>query len=224
MQFGFRDGLSTDIAVMLVHDVIQRCNHLGSPVYACSLDAEGAFDAIPHSVLFTRPHGAIPDPLWRLLVQWYRRLNVQIKWHGQRSETIAVRQGTRQGGLSSPFLFNHFYKGMVEHLNTMVGGIRIQGNRYSVFCYADDLLLTSVSATGLQSLINAANTYTKSEGLRFNPKKTVCCVFGKPALSDMPKRTLEGDSLTIEGRKEIGVLRHSNTLVCYVVPTVVPSP
>jgi exonuclease III len=52
LQFGFREGLGTDIAATLASDVISHCNFAGSTVYLCSLDAEGAFDCIPHSVLF----------------------------------------------------------------------------------------------------------------------------------------------------------------------------
>ena len=41
-------------------------------------------------------------------------------------------------------------------------------------CYADDIMLTSLTPTGLQSLNNAANKYISSHGLEFNPNKTTC--------------------------------------------------
>ncbi|KAK2151278.1 hypothetical protein LSH36_368g01034, partial [Paralvinella palmiformis] len=50
-----------------------------------------------------------------------------------------------------------------------------------VFCYADDFILTSTSVTGLQKLINCANNYIVSHGLRFNPTKTQCATFGRKA-------------------------------------------
>ncbi len=89
------------------------CVNTCSPVFVCSLDAEGAFDGIPHAVLFV-PHnvmGIIPDISWRILVLWYKGLTVRIKWNGKIGEEISVFKGTRQGGLSSPFLFiTHFIK------------------------------------------------------------------------------------------------------------------
>jgi hypothetical protein len=54
LQFGFIEGRGTNMAVSLAHDVINYCVKRKSPVYACSLDAEGAFDAIPHPIVFNK--------------------------------------------------------------------------------------------------------------------------------------------------------------------------
>ncbi len=62
---------------------------------------------------------------------------------------IKVMKGTLQGGLSSPFLFNVFYQGMVNKLSEAVGGSCINGVKYNVFCYAVDILLCSTTVTGL---------------------------------------------------------------------------
>ena len=104
------------MATALTHDVIEYMNTRGSAVYACSLDSEGAFDGIPHSVLFKKALGVIPDMYWRILVYWYSILTVKIKWGDTLSESIKIEKGTRQGGLSSPFLFNIFYQEMIEEL------------------------------------------------------------------------------------------------------------
>ena len=39
------------MATFLANDVFSYCTKRGLPVYTCSLEAEGAFDAVPHSVL-----------------------------------------------------------------------------------------------------------------------------------------------------------------------------
>jgi hypothetical protein len=178
MQYGFIEGLGTDIAATLAHDVISHCIHQKSAVYVCSLDAEGAFDCIPHPVLFRHCYGIIPDPLWLLMVKWYSRLSVCIRWNAEKSSPIRVLQGTRQGGLTSPFLFNAFYQDIIDKLNSMEGGIMINGLNYNVFCYADDVLLASLTVTGLQRLIDTAQQMLTQRGLRFNPSKSVCATFG----------------------------------------------
>ena len=48
---------------------------------------------------------------------------------------------------------------MITELSDSIGGITINGVSYNVFCYADDILLTSTSTTGLQRLINVADLY-----------------------------------------------------------------
>ena len=60
-QFGFIAGRGTERAIALVNDVKLFCNSKNSAVYSCSLDAEEAFDAIPHSVLFAKASTALPD-------------------------------------------------------------------------------------------------------------------------------------------------------------------
>ncbi len=81
MQFGFIPGRSTTMAAALAHDVIDYCISNGSAVYACSLDAEAAFDGIPHSIMFQKARGALQDNVWRVLVYWYSILTLQIRWN-----------------------------------------------------------------------------------------------------------------------------------------------
>ena len=125
-QFGFIAGRGTEIATALVNDVKLYCNSKNSAVYSCSLDAEGAFDAIPHSVVFAKASTALPDHCWHVMVKWYKRLSVQIKWCNQLSLKVKICVGTRQGGLSSLFLFNMFYQDILNKLSSYAGGIQIK--------------------------------------------------------------------------------------------------
>ena len=95
------------------------------------------------------------------------------------SEPVNIQIETRQGGLTSCYLFNLFYKGMMEELDKTVGGIRIGGAKFNAFGYADDALLSSVTATGLQALITCAVNYVSKYGLSFNPVKTNCLIRGR---------------------------------------------
>ena len=65
-------------------------------------------------------------------------------------------------------LFDMCYHDLVNLLSESTGGICINGFSYYVFCHADDLLFTSLTETGFQKLINFANEYITSHGLRFN--------------------------------------------------------
>jgi len=170
------------MAAAMTSDVIDFCVSNGSAVYVCALDAEGAFDGIPHSIMFSKAIGVIPMLYWRILIYWYSRLTVTIKWGNNMSHPIDIKKGTRQGGLSSPFIFNLLYQDMVKGLADMTCGIRIGDATYNICCYADDVLLSSLTISGLQRLIDAANTYIVQHGLSFNPKKTTCVTFGNSIL------------------------------------------
>ena len=198
LQFGFIETRGTNMAICLAQDVINYCNTRGSPVFTCALDAEMAFDGIPHSILLYKSMDVIPDLWWRILYKWYGVLHVQIKWNKQLSEPIRIEKGTRQGGLTSPFLFNLFYQDMIAELNNTTGGIKINRQSYNVFAYADDLLLTSTTVSGLQRLINNANEYITENGLSFNATKTECVTFGKCHLEPSPSWSLNGTKLSEE--------------------------
>ena len=76
-------------------------------------------------------------------------------------------------------MFNLFYKDLIEELSRQDGGISIACMKLNVFCYADDILLSSTTVTGLQGLIEKAVDYINRHGFRFNPSKTKCVIFGK---------------------------------------------
>ena len=197
MQFGFVRGRGTGTAISLANDVCSYFVNNGSQVYMCGLDAEGAFDTLPHPVIFSKATDVIPDICWRLLFYWYVNMSVQIRWGPSLSDKIHVQKGTRHG-LTSTFLFHLFYKDLVDTLNEESGGLTIGYNKFNVFCYADDLLIASATVPGLQNLIDKANAYVMKHGLRFNPLKTNCVIAGKMPFLETPNWHIGDTTLNIE--------------------------
>ena len=223
-QFGFVSGRGTEIAIALVNDVISYANVRGGTVYTCSLDAEGAFDAIPHCVLFKKATELLPDYCWHVMVNWYEKLTVQIMWCKQLSVKISVCIGTRQGGISLLScliiiiieLFNIFYQELVDALSKCPGGISINNDSFNVFCYADDLILTSLSVTGLQELIDTASSYIIAHGLKFNASKTICTSLGAKHFETTPQWHLNGSVLREEAAVTyLGTVLSSNHKLHY---------
>ena len=212
-DFRFVNGRGTAMAAATVNDVINYSVNQGSPVYSCSLDAEGAFDAIPYDIIFEKLGDNVSNEWWRCLYSWYNNLSVRVKLNNKLGRTFVIRKGTMQGSLSSPFMFNLFYKEMVSNLSAMECGIVIANSTFNAFCYADDLLLVSLTKTGLQKLINYANDYITSHGLRFNPNKTTCrpTIFGKNTLTPEPSWSLNNCNLKVTDYVTyLGVVLSSN--------------
>ena len=198
-QYGFTEGRDTKMAIATTVDVINYCQSQGSTVYACTLDAEKAFDAIPHCVLLYKSSEVIANHWWRLLYIWYHNSYATVKWNNKLSNLFKIEKGTRQGGLTSPFLFNVIYQDIIYELSNMSGGIRIGNYAFNVFCYADDILLTSLTVTGLQKLIDLANNRLSDIGLNFNVEKTSCVIFGKNFLLN-PRWTLNNSVITVKDK------------------------
>ena len=132
-QYGFIGDRGTAMASVMAHDVSQECVSKGSTVYMCSLDVQGAFDEIPHSVLLHKTMGIIPDLPWRVLRYWYGNMVARIKWNKMVGRSFCIGRGTKQGGLSSPMIFNIVYQDLVVTLNSMNCGISIEKENYNVF-------------------------------------------------------------------------------------------
>ena len=113
------------------------------------------------------------------------------------SNEIRVERGTRQGGLTSPYLFNLFYQPLIESLYLCNTGITVGGCNLNAICYADDIMLCSLTSFGLQDLIEKANSYIKGHGLKFNPLKTECMISGTNPFSVLPSWILENSVLQV---------------------------
>ena len=119
----------------------------------------------------------LPSYCWFVMYEWYSQLTINIKWRGCYSKEVDVNVGTRQGGMSSPLLFNIDLQGLIDKLSSQHCGISISMESYNVFCYVDDVILTSLPVSGLQSLIDVSRDYITSHGLNFNSSKTTCTTF-----------------------------------------------
>ena len=61
-------------------------------MYACSLNAEGAFDQITH-VIFQKLGKVIGDEWWRCMYVWYTNITVNIKWNNEIGKLIHICKG-----------------------------------------------------------------------------------------------------------------------------------
>ena len=96
----------------------------------------------------------MPDVFVRLLVYWYRTQNACVRWSTACSEMFAVSNGVRQGGILSPLFFNVYMDGLSDILCRTECGCTMGGRMINHLMYADDLVLLSPSAKGLQRLVD----------------------------------------------------------------------
>ena len=76
----------------MLKEVINYYNLLGSPVYACFLDARKAFDRVSYSKLFgILTDRGVPSQYLKLLLYWYRMQTLGVKWDdGVTSEATSA--------------------------------------------------------------------------------------------------------------------------------------
>jgi len=190
-QFGFKANHSTDMCIFTVKETIDFYLSSATPVYSCFLDASKAFDKVCHWTLFLKLlKKGLPAFLVRLIVFMYTSQCMSVRWGDHLSDPFIVSNGVRQGGVLSPVLFS-IYMDDLSHLLTKSGiGCFMSSALINHVFYADDIVLMSPSAKGLQHLINLSVQYSDAHSLTFNALKSFCVSFIPHCLKINPNPSL----------------------------------
>ena len=84
------------------------------------------------------------------------------------SHEFAVTNGVRQGGIMSPLLHNVYTDNLNRKLSQMNVGCSMNGMRVNCLSYADDMVLISPSASGLQNLTDTCCKYATEHNILYN--------------------------------------------------------
>jgi len=89
------------------------------------------------------------------------------------SGRFTIGNGTRQGGVLSPYLFSRYIRGMLHSIAESHIGCYIWGLSANVLAYADDLVILAPSWKGPEALIDKLSLYAPSVDTSCNARKTV---------------------------------------------------
>jgi len=182
LQFGFKSDVGCTNAIFTMRSTIDYFRNRGSTVFAASLDISKAFDTVNHYQLFVAlSKTGIPKTILALLVDWYSKLSVAVRWKGCLSTSFTVRSGVRQGSSLSPSIFNVFMNIFIVNLRALRSGCCIGGYFVGCVLYADDIILMSASVDGLQKMLNCCYEVSIDQQLTFNCSKSCCFAVGKTA-------------------------------------------
>ena len=106
MQFAYQQKASTTMCSWTVTTIVDYFNRGGNPVYAASMDMSKAFDLVSWEKLFSTLLERKVDCLYlRIILFIYTNQTCIVKWSGQSSKSFQVKNGVRQGAVSSGILF-----------------------------------------------------------------------------------------------------------------------
>ena len=183
LQLGFIKGNRTSDAHIILQNLIDKyCYKRGRKIYSAFVDFEKAFDKIPRLNLFSKLlKVGVTGNFFNIIASMYSNNTARVKLSNKMTLPFSVTSGVRQGCVLSPTLFNIFMSDLCKTL--LVNGddcLQIDSNSFiPCLLWADDIVLLSLSKSGLQQQIDKLEIFAESNNLIVNSNKTKCMCFNK---------------------------------------------
>ena len=104
-QFGYKANTSCKHASFIINETLSYYKKGDSPCYVISLDMKKAFDRMWCDGLFSKLKDKIEKSIWRALVNYYSVSKGKVKINNEFSNEFVIKEGVKQGGILSPYLF-----------------------------------------------------------------------------------------------------------------------
>ena len=177
-------------------------------MFSCFLDASKAYDSVNHWTLFKKLlKRGISVVIVRILLFWYSKQEICIKWGNETFSCFTIFNGVRQGSILSPVPFSIYMDDLSVLLSESGIGCHIDDLCTNQVFYADVLCLMAPCAIVLQELINLCYDYSIKIDMNFNALKSYCIAF-TPKLYKLTLPSLHINSLSISYTNSIKYLRY----------------
>ena len=190
-QAGFRPDQRTSDQHYVLHTLQDKYCRAGGQLHCCFVDFRKAFDTVPRDVLWAVLQSiGVGGRFLSCLQAMYNKDCAAVKTAEGLSEPFRCHQGVQQGSPLSPALFGIFVDALerLMQCNTGCHVPELSGHPVPLLLYADDLVLISRSAGGLQDLLHTLHQFATYRRLQVSIKKTEVLVFQqrKSALASLP--------------------------------------
>ena len=101
------------------------------------------------------------------------------KYYFLLTNTFETNIGVKQGYMLTPTLFSLYINDLIDHFGPDCEPLELNNKPISCLLYADDIILLSESAKGLQKSLDILKTYCDKWNLKINIGKTKVIVFNK---------------------------------------------
>ena len=188
-QFGYKANTSCKHASFIINETLSYHKKGGSPCYVISLDMKKAFDRMWRDGLFKKLMNNIEQPIWRALYNYYSSSKGRVKINNELSEEFTIKEGVKQGGILSPYLFNYFMNELLNESDKSNIGATINNINVSLISYCDDLVILSPVVNHVIHILKLCEDYAEKWKLIFNVDKCNWFIHGN-YLIDNPNFTL----------------------------------
>lgn len=186
-QGGFRAGRSTTDNIFILQGIIEKyLTKKSGKIYVCFVDFQKAFDTVRRGILWNVLRRAgVGGKMLKILQSMYVSVKSCVRYPGTPgglTDYFNCPFGVRQGCVLSPSLFSFFINELAYEISKNGKfGIQLMPDvvEIMILLFADDVVLTSYCAKGLQTQINLLKQYADKFLMSVNLSKTKIIVFRK---------------------------------------------
>ena len=148
-------------------------------LYCCFIDIKKAFDFTNRNHVFYKLlyDYKIGGKFLKTLMALYSDHEVFVRLSDGLLQPISTKIGLKQGCCLSSLLFNLFVNKLPSIFDESCDPVSILNEKFNCLLWADDLIILSKSAQGLQNAMDKTKIFYDSLGLEVNQKKTKVMVF-----------------------------------------------
>ena len=173
IQKGFTPGCPSLNAVFILSECILEAANNKHDLLFTTLDTKKAFDVVDHNSLFRKLYlDGIHGDDWLLLKNLYSDCSSRIKWAGDLSHPINIKQGVRQWGVLSTGHYKRYNNPLLHHLEKNHVGMKIGSISIPHITVPDDLALLAKEKSDMQVMVWDAENGAERERYCIHPTKS----------------------------------------------------
>ena len=198
-QAGFIRGRSCANNLWILRRVAERAVEFNVPVYCALIDYKGAFDALNRTTLGRVLALFLSPSMTRRVLSLYFDARAKVVVNNCVGPEFSLHRGVRQGCPASPSFFTVALAFISRSFRIAFEGIKLIHLHLATLEYADDQILFSLTAAGMQEMLNFIVDTGTPFGLRLSPTKCELICFHRPGTVDkttLPVVTVGGKALS----------------------------
>ena len=183
-QAGFIQGQSCSNNLWIIRRVCERAIEFHVPVYCALVEYKSAFDALNRSTLGTVLGLFLSPNMVRRVMCLFFDAKAIVSVNNTDGPEFELLRGVRQGCPASPSFFTVALAFISWSYRWTFDGIQLINHHLSTLEYADDQILFTLTAGGLQDMLNFITENGEPFGLRLSPSKCELICFHRPGTVD----------------------------------------
>ncbi len=185
-QNGYQKHLDSVTVSFNLQETIAYNRELGSDSFVAFLDTAKAFDTVWHNGLFFKLlNFGIKGKFLRMIMNSYSDMYSCVLVNGAKSGIFPLKQGVRQGGIISTWLYLLYVDELLNTLQASPHGARIASIKCGNPTLADDITIICPNIRCLQNSLNTVHKYSLKWRYTMNPSKCKAIAFTARNMTDL---------------------------------------